>query len=48
MGDLDPVPQVEQALGVGRHRHAEADDRDAALRRHVPLLAAFSRRYYNA
>ena len=30
-GDLHAVLQVDQALGVRRHRHAEADDRDPVL-----------------
>jgi hypothetical protein len=45
VGDLNAIPQVEQALRMRRHCHAEADDAEPVAR-HVPSLIAMPRRRY--
>ena len=46
IGDLDPIPQVKQAPGVGRHGHAETDDGDAALAHDAAAPARVHGSYY--
>ena len=43
-GDLDAVLQVDQAPGMRRHRHAEADDRDPMLGHFVHCSARIAPR----